>query len=102
AMTLQRLPLTFKPVKRAGYTFPYEYVYAWQNWYEQIKAGSRTFRFEGDPTEYDLNGPVPKEKLQRIERDRDDERAAGHVKSSPVAESGSGVTRIGVPASIAG
>jgi hypothetical protein len=38
----------------------------WRLWYEQVKAGNRTFRFEGDPTEYDLNGPAPKEKLERI------------------------------------
>ena len=31
---------------------------AWRLWYGPVKAGNRTFRFEGDPQVYDLNGPV--------------------------------------------
>lgn len=31
---------------------------AWRLWYGQVKAGNRTFRFEGDETEYTLEGPV--------------------------------------------
>jgi hypothetical protein len=30
----------------------------WKNWYHQVKEGNRTYRFKGNPTEYDLNGPV--------------------------------------------
>lgn len=57
---------------------------AWQLWYEQIKSGKRTFRFEGDPTEYDLNGPAPGQKLAHISRDRkrDAEREAGRGRTS--------------------
>jgi len=33
-------------------------VATWQLWYEQVKAGTRTFRFKGDPQEYSLTGPV--------------------------------------------
>lgn len=53
---------------------------AWKQWYQEIKDGKRTFRFEGDPTEYDLNGPAPKEKLERIAlaAKRDGERRAKH------------------------
>ncbi len=62
---------------------------AWRLWYEQIKSGERTFRFEGDPTEYDLHGPAPGQKLEHISRDRkrDTEREAGHerIAESPVA-----------------
>ncbi len=32
----------------------------WQLWYEQIRAGTRTFRFKGNPQEYNLQGPVTK------------------------------------------
>ncbi|HEY1120307.1 MAG TPA: hypothetical protein VGE67_01850 [Haloferula sp.] len=32
----------------------------WKLWYEQVKAGTRTFRFKGDPNEYSLAGPVVK------------------------------------------
>ncbi len=58
-----------------------------RQWYQGVKDGNRTFRFEGDPTEYDLNGPASKEKIQRIERDhkRDEEREAGHRKFPPAA-----------------
>lgn len=31
---------------------------AWRLWYGQVKAGNRTFRFEGDDMEYTLEGPV--------------------------------------------
>jgi hypothetical protein len=61
-----------------------EDIEAWKLWYEQIKSGNRTFRFKGDPKDYDLTGPVSNDKLQRVERDRkrDDERNAGQKKSS--------------------
>jgi hypothetical protein len=29
----------------------------WRLWYEQVKAGTRAFRFEGDPREYRLADP---------------------------------------------
>jgi len=56
---------------------------AWKQWYQEIKDGKRTFRFEGDPVEYDLNGPAPKDKVERIARDqtRLAERQAGQRKS---------------------
>lgn len=81
--TLQALPILSKPFKTrspdyfvAGETA--SCLDSWRLWYEQIKAGTRTFRFEGDPQEYDLNGPASKEKLQRIalSHKRDEERAA--------------------------
>lgn len=31
----------------------------WKLWFAQVKAGNRTFRFKGDPREYNLDGPVP-------------------------------------------
>ena len=77
---------------------------AWQSWYEQIKSGNRTFRFEGDPVEYDLNGPAPKEKLAHIERHRkrDAERVAGERRSAPVIGSVSSEGRALKPAALAG
>ena len=65
---------------------------AWRLWWERVKAGKQTFRFVGDPQEYTLEGPAPKETLERIARDRkrDAERAAGYkkaVESSDVPES---------------
>ena len=78
------------PVEKSG-SLRAEVFEAWRRWHEQVKAGQRTFRFVGDPTEYDLNGRAPKEKLNRIARarKRDSEREAGHKKiagSSDLAE----------------
>lgn len=33
----------------------------WQLWFEQVKAGTRTFRFKGDPQPYTLEGPAERE-----------------------------------------
>lgn len=71
------------PIKSQKPHLEYGENKAWRDWYEQVKAGNRTFSFEGDSTAYDLNGPAPKEKLARIERDqkRDLERAGGVKKT---------------------
>ncbi|GAA5481024.1 hypothetical protein Hsar01_00229 [Haloferula sargassicola] len=34
---------------------------SWMLWFEQVKAGTRTFRFKGDPQPYTLAGPTEKE-----------------------------------------
>ncbi|MFD0895476.1 hypothetical protein KBB96_19925 [Luteolibacter ambystomatis] len=31
---------------------------AWRLWYQQVKAGTRTFRFKGSPIAYSLSGPA--------------------------------------------
>lgn len=102
-IALANLPLVSKPADtKYGYQAPADHD-AWLSWYEQIKAGNRTFRFKGDPVEYDLNGPAPKEKLQRVERDskRDAERAVGQKKSSTTPESETAMIQINKPFSIA-
>ena len=40
----------------------------WKNWYQQVKAGNRTYRFKGDPTEYDLNGIASAVKVLDVRR----------------------------------
>ncbi len=85
ARTLDALPIVAKPVgpgtryRTPGDTEP------WRQWYRQIKDGKRTFRFEGDPVEYDLNGPAPGQKVDRIARDtkRERERTAGRKDTGP-------------------
>ena len=103
ATALGRLPIVNKPVPAKTQFRTPEDVAPWKLWYEQIKAGKRTFRFEGDATEYDLNGPASNEKLQRVERDRkrDDERSAGHRKSSSGLNAEFAVTQISKPSTIA-
>jgi hypothetical protein len=63
---LAKLPIANKPADTKQDYESERDLPKWQQWYEEIKSGKRTFRFEGDPTEYDLNGPAPKEKLERI------------------------------------
>jgi hypothetical protein len=40
----------------------------WQNWWRQVKEGSRTVRFKGDPQEYGFSGPVREAKNPDIPR----------------------------------
>ncbi len=89
-VTLPKFPLLDKPFKDPITQENVGTAHAdWQLWYEQIKSGKRTFRFEGDPTEYDLNGPAAGQKLAHISRDRkrDEERQAGRDRTtvSPAA-----------------
>lgn len=106
--TFDGMPIVAKPYKRPGASIPEREMpaalAAWRAWYEQIKAGNRTFRFEGDPTEYDLNGPAPRDKLVRIERDRkrDEERMAGHKRTSSGSETESAIRQLSKPSAIAG
>ena len=79
-------------------------IEAWKLWYEQIQSDNRTFRFKGDPKDYDLTGPASNDKLQRVERNlkRDDERTAGQKKSSTPVETQTIATSAGRTYAIAG
>jgi hypothetical protein len=59
-------------------------IITWRSWYAKVKAGTLTFSFIGDSTEYDLNGPATKEKIQRIshDRQRDQHRTDGFTKAA--------------------
>lgn len=59
-VALAALPLAHKPVQpRPNRWVDYHQdIDAWKLWYEQVRAGTRTFRFIGDPQEYNLHGPV--------------------------------------------
>jgi hypothetical protein len=76
----------------------------WRSWYAKVKAGTLTFSFVGDPTEYDLNGPAPREKLQRIVHDqqRDEGRVAGHTKAAAKTELAVATSQIRKPFQFAG
>ncbi|MCU0781756.1 MAG: hypothetical protein MUF04_11730, partial [Akkermansiaceae bacterium] len=75
--SLAALPLVAKPVG-APSAKAFDDVPAWRQWYREIAEGRRTFRFEGDPTEYDLDGPASADKLERTRalRERERDRAA--------------------------
>ncbi len=67
---IARLPLeTRANTTPAEMTTYWKDIDAWKLWYEQVKAGNRTFRFKGDPREYNLNGPVEKASLARSRKD---------------------------------
>ncbi len=91
AKALVCLPIVSKPQDKNWMMMTYEDVAPWREWYEQIKAGNRTFRFEGDPTEYDLNGPASRQTLDRIALadKRDAQRARGTMKGAVEADQGS-------------
>jgi hypothetical protein len=44
----------------------YEDVPKWQKWFDEVKAGKRTFRFVGSNVEYTLDGPADARTLERI------------------------------------
>lgn len=46
------------PVQGDPENYTRDDVRAWQLWFEQVKAGNRTFRFKGNPQEYNLAGPA--------------------------------------------
>ena len=78
-------------------------VDAWKDWWNEVKEGRRTYRFMGSSIEYGPDGPASKELIQRVERDRkrDDEKAAGHRRSSTAPESENALTQVSKPSSIA-
>ena len=48
------------PVQKSWEDYWFDDAKVWELWYAQVKAGTRTFRFKGDPQEYNLQGPVSK------------------------------------------
>ena len=44
----------------------YEDVARWQKWFDEVKAGKRTFRFVGSKVDYTLDGPADANTLKRI------------------------------------
>ncbi|MEO5715218.1 MAG: hypothetical protein ABIT37_17195 [Luteolibacter sp.] len=43
-----------------------EDVQKWQKWFDEVKAGKRTFRFVGSDVDYTLDGPADARTLERI------------------------------------
>lgn len=42
----------------------------WKDWWGEVKAGKRTYRFTGSDIEYGPDGPATKEQLEKIAKDR--------------------------------
>ncbi len=77
AGALMKLPLKSKPTHDKR-TATFGDVRPWQLWYEQVKAGNRTFSFEGDPKVYSLAGPVTAERSPAGQRPERRPEAAVH------------------------
>lgn len=66
----------------------FEGVDKWKDWWNEVKAGKRTYRFVGSPIEYGPDGPVAAKELQRREHDRQRDGApAGAAGSNGSVES---------------
>jgi hypothetical protein len=81
---IRELGIEHPPFKERG-TITAEEIDAWKDWWNEVTAGKRTYRFIGSNIEYGPDGPASKEATQRADRNqkRDAERAAGHIKSEP-------------------
>ena len=67
--------------------FDLDRVDKWKDWWGEVKAGKRTYRFIGSDIEYGPDGPATKEQLEKIARDRKraEEQRKGGSGSSSVA-----------------
>ncbi len=63
ARALHELKIVNPPLQRQPGS--YADVHPWRLWFSQVDAGTRTFRFEGDPQSYNLSGPVSKKREHR-------------------------------------
>ena len=92
-----------------------EEVTAGKDWWNEVKAGKRTYRFIGSEIEYGPDGPATPEQLQKIERNRrrDEAHTAGtrrpgiaeadNFEAAPKAKSiGSLVAKLGSALLLAG
>jgi hypothetical protein len=50
---------------RQGYFYDLDKVDAWKAWWNEVKAGKRTYRFIGSSVEYGPDGPIEKDKVRQ-------------------------------------
>jgi hypothetical protein len=79
---LYKLGLKNPPV-HGPFSDPYGDLRSWQLWYEQIRAGNRTFSFKGDSTVYTLAGPVANTSSPAIPSKEEQRVAPATVGSQP-------------------
>lgn len=48
------------PVQKPWNSYTEDDAKTWELWFAQVKAETRTYRFKGDPQDYNLQGPVSK------------------------------------------
>jgi hypothetical protein len=61
-------------------------VERWTDWWNEVKAGNRTYRFIGSKIEYGSDGPASEAVIQRADsmRQRDKDHMAGHAKLTSI------------------
>lgn len=88
---LGKLPLEVRPVQTPpGQNHYWDDIDAWKLWYEQVKAGTRTFRFKGDPQEYSLAGPVSEASEPKVVERPAVSKVAVEPASGPSVETAKG------------
>ena len=76
----------------------WEDVPRWQKWFDEVKAGKRTFRFVGSNVEYTLDGPADAKTLERIRnKDSGGQHSGGRRKHAMESEEKSGSNKMGTP-----
>ena len=75
---------------RPGEYLPEKEIGAWKDWWNEVKAGKRTYRFKGSPIEYGADGPATKEQIERISMHQrmESDREARHGGNAGVKDDG--------------
>ena len=107
AKALMKLGIANRPDGDPKYTsstyFDLKEVEVWQEWWNEIVAGKRTYHFIGSDIEYGPDGPASPEQLQKIERDhRRVEAGATRARNQAAGDEDEkkGVSQVAQPASI--
>ena len=66
------------------YATKWQQIDAWKDWWNEIAAGKRTYRFIGSPVEYGPDGPVSAKEISRREHDRQSSPRTGNVGTQEV------------------
>lgn len=64
----------------------WEDVPRWEKWFDEVKAGKRTFRFVGSDVDYTLDGPANAATLKRI-KERNSSTQRPNITKKPVTPS---------------
>ena len=85
---IRQLGIEQPPFRDSKGTITPDEIDAWKDWWNEVKAGKRTYRFIGSDIEYGPDGPANKQAIQRndLNRKREDERATGHNQATPNSE----------------
>lgn len=89
-LSIENPPYTNPNPGKLMYQIPNEWVDHWKDWWNEVKAGKRTYRFAGSDIEYGPDGPATKEQLEKVTKDRKraGERKVGRDQGEPPPDTG--------------